>query len=137
MDIPSPYEEHTGEIADPASHVAEIEHANSILYGFLSDMTANRAPTSTLQAIRDASSTLGLFAGYPTEAAYMEDFLWSPQGASYRMIATFLRGFVEEMNGLIDVRRAQSAHLGAASRSTLDGLASISRGGSAFSAAID
>lgn len=113
MVFPSPYEVHTGEVFDPTEHAAEIDEANRVLRGFLADMAANRVPDATLETIQRASVILGLYAGYPADACYMEEFLCSPSAASYRATASVLKEFLEQMNALIEARHAESAKLAA------------------------
>lgn len=53
--IPSPYEEHFGEVADPTSHEREIVAANQLLQEFLKDMDDGRVPRVTLVDIGRAT----------------------------------------------------------------------------------
>ena len=102
--IPSPLEEHLGQIWDPSAHSAEIADANRVLEQFLEDMHANRAPSSDLRSLRQAAGTLGLYAGYPSDVSHMESFLESRAAASYRTTESFLKNFVPAMNELIQLR---------------------------------
>jgi hypothetical protein len=107
MVIPSPLEEHLGQVWDPTQHQEEIAEANQLLGKFLDDMSSNRVPSVTLEQIRRAADTLGTYAGYPVDAVHMEAFLESPKAsASYRATASVLRGYVDDMNSLIQARIA-------------------------------
>ena len=105
MVIPSPIEDHLGQVWDPRQHLDEIAESNRVLKQFLEDMDAKRLPSATLDHVRAAAGTLGLYAGYPSEACHVETFLDSPEASSsYRTTASVLKGFMEEMNSLILAR---------------------------------
>lgn len=109
MVFPSEFEEHTGQVFDPLLHQQEITDANQVLEGFLKDMDENRLPIATLQEVRMAAGTIGLYAGYPVDACNMESFLDSDlAGSSYRETALILKKFVIYMNVLIQTRMTLS-----------------------------
>ena len=116
MVFPSENEEYTGQVFDPRQYQQEIAGANRVLKGFLDDMDANRVPIATLKEVRIAACTIGLYAGYPLDACNIETFLDSEEaGSSYRKTASILKGFVGEMNALIQARlkaaEAAEAHV--------------------------
>lgn len=111
MVLPSSFEEYTGEVWDPTDHENEIKEANQVLYEFITDMGANRVPTATLDILQSASETLGLYAGYPEDTCLIIDFLHITGGKSYRDTAAILKEYLEQMNSLIEARRAKSVKL--------------------------
>lgn len=105
MVFPSEFEEYSGQAFDPRQYQQEIADANRVLKGFLDDMDANRVPIATLKELRIATGTIGLYAGYTLDACNMESFLDSEEaGSSYRNTASILKGYVGEMNALIQAR---------------------------------
>jgi hypothetical protein len=109
MVIPSPIEEHLGQVWDPRQHQEEIEESNRVLRQFIEDMDAGRVPDATMGHIRTAAASLGEFAGYPSEACNMESFLDSAEASSsYRTTVSILKVFVDEMNTLILARMNHS-----------------------------
>lgn len=114
--FPSEYEEYSGELWDPTHHEEEIQNANRVLHEFVSEMAANRVPKATLDDVKAAAETLGIYAGYPADASYMEEFLSLRMAASYRTTASVVERFSADMNQLIEARRAEAARLAAASK---------------------
>ena len=114
--FPSEYEEYSEELWYPTHHEEEIQNANRVLRDFVSEMEANRVPKATLDDIKAATDTLGIYAGYPADAAYMEEFFSLRMAASYRTTASVVKRFSADMNQLIEARRAESARLAAASK---------------------
>ena len=106
--VPSPLEEHLGEIWDPRGHEGGIADANSLLAMFVGYMAEGRVPPVTLDQVRTSAETLGHYAGYPEEAYAMECILDSSYASSsYRKVAEALPAFLEEMNALIRARISQ------------------------------
>jgi hypothetical protein len=100
--LPTPYEEHLGEISDPRGHERKLEAANVVLTSFMESMGAGRVPEQTLEHIREAVGTLGYYAGYPRGAHETETFLESPfASSSYKDVACILPSFIKEMNDRI------------------------------------
>jgi hypothetical protein len=108
MYIPSEYEKHSGEIADPTGNETEIGLANGVIRDFLADMGSGRVPTTRLESVRDAFDLLHKYAGYPPEHFAMDSFLCASEGISYRKIAKLLPGCVSELNRLIELRYQES-----------------------------
>jgi len=104
MVIPSEYEEYSGEIFDPKDAMDKIEQANFVIYSFINDMKEGRRPEADLDSIASATDVLGLYAGYPLEAANMEGYIKSDLAVSYKEVAGILSKWSSEMNALIQAR---------------------------------
>ncbi len=104
MTIPSEFEKYSGGIFDPADALDEIEKANAQINKFIDDMKVGRNPQLDLDSIAAATDLLGLYAGYPSEAANMEGYIKSDMAVSYKEIASMLEGWSIEINALIDAR---------------------------------
>ena len=104
--LPTPIEEHLGEVWDPRGHEDEIANANELLGGFVQDMKNGKVPECVMAQVREAAGTLGHFSGYPDNAHGMDCFLDSPLASSYRDVAQLLPSFIVEMNALIKARTA-------------------------------
>ena len=106
--VPTPLEEHLGEIYDPRGHEEKIAVAYDRLGSFIEDMNSGKQPQLTLDQVREATGTLGHFSGYPDEAYNMDCFLDSPlASSSYRAVAQALPSFIMNMNTLIQARIAK------------------------------
>ena len=109
--MPTPIEEHLGEVWDPRGHEDEIANANELLDGFVEDMKNGKVPQPIMDQVREAAGTLGHFAGYPDNAHGMNCFLDSPLASSYQKVALLLPYFMDEMNTLIKARIAKLSEL--------------------------
>ena len=124
--VPTPLEEHLGEVWDPRGHEEKIAIANQFLSRFVEDMNNGKVPQFTLDQVREAAGTLGHFSGYPDDAHSMDCFLDSPfASSSYRAVAKALPSFMNDMNSLIHARieklsEQSNPPLPAAQRSTVD-----------------
>lgn len=106
--VPTPLEEHLGEVWDPRNHEGEITSATELLSKFVDDMENGRPTEITLDRVREAAGTLGQYSGYPDEAFGMDCFLESPvASSSYRAVAQALPSFIRGMNALIQSRAAK------------------------------
>lgn len=106
MVIPSEIERHQGEVWDPKDGLLEIEYSNKVIQSFISDMNGKKVPSITIAEIVKATDILGLYAGYPSEAASMESYIKTDEVLSYREVMLVLEGFSFNMNALIDKRLA-------------------------------
>lgn len=104
MVIPSEYEKHSGEVFNPRSAMNAIDDANNTINAFMEDMRSGRRPKVDLKRIAEATDILGLYAGYPSEAADMEGYIKSDIAISYQEIARILSPWTAEMNSLIQAR---------------------------------
>jgi hypothetical protein len=109
--VPTPIEEHLGEVWDPRGHEDEIANANELLGSFVEDMNNGKVPKLVMDQVRKAAGTLGHFAGYPDNAYSMDCFLDSPLASSYREVAQELPAFIGDMNTLIQDRIAKLSEL--------------------------
>lgn len=109
--LPTPIEEHLGEVWDPRGHKDEIANANELLGGFVEDMNNGKVPQLVMDQVREAAGTLGHFAGYPDNAYRMDCFLDSPFASSYREVAQKLPSFIDDMNTLIQARIVKLSEL--------------------------
>lgn len=109
--VPTPIEEHLGEVWDPRGHEDEIANAKELLGGFVEDMNNGRVPQFVMDQVREAAGTLGHFAGYPDNAHGMDCFLDSRFALSYREVAQVLPSFIDDMNTLIQARIAKLSEL--------------------------
>ena len=108
--VPTPLEEHLGEVWDPRGHEAQIATANELLCRFVEDMKKGRLTELTLDRVREAAGTLGYYSGYPDDAYSMDCFLDSPlASSSYLAVAQALPAFIQDMNALIQARAAKLA----------------------------
>jgi regulatory protein YycH of two-component signal transduction system YycFG len=103
--LPSEYEKHSGETADPVGREADIEHANQVLLSFFTDMRSGRTPNASLEALSTAFDLIHKYAGYPGEHFAMDDILFSSKGVSYQLICDVLPGCIDELNRMIQTRR--------------------------------
>lgn len=108
MVLPSSYEEYAGEIHDPMEYENEIKEATHVINQFITDMDEDRVPLVTLDALQTASERLGLYAGYPADTVHMFEFLDTSVAKSYRDAADLLRGYLKDMNDLIEARKVKS-----------------------------
>ena len=104
MLIPSETEKHLGETWDPKDGLIKINEANKVILSFISSMSENQVPNVGIQEIINATDVLGLYAGYPSEAASMEGYIKTDVVLSYREVASILEGFSDNMNSLIKQR---------------------------------
>lgn len=104
MVIPSSIEEHLGQVWDPKNAKDEIGNVNNVIDEFIESMRQGRVPKSGIDQIAEATDILGLYAGYPGEAADFEGYIKSDIAVSYQEVAGILQGFAAEMNVLIETR---------------------------------
>ena len=105
--LPTPMEEHDGEIIDPRGHEEKIGLAVATLSNFAKDMVEGRLPTSTLTQVREAVETLGHFAGYPADAHRLGFYLESEYApSSYSEVASLVGPYTEDMASRIRTRIA-------------------------------
>ncbi|TXR51411.1 hypothetical protein [Reinekea thalattae] len=104
MVIPSEYEKYSGEVFDPIDALDEIEKANAHINKFIEDMRSGNNPETNLDSLSLATDVLGLYAGYPSEAANMEGYIKSELAVSYIEVADLLIEWSAKMNALIKSR---------------------------------
>jgi hypothetical protein len=106
MVIPSPYEEHTGEVRSPVGCEVEIQQATDTLNAFVADFQTGRIPAVSLDQLSSAADLLWTYAGCPSEDVWGVMFFESPEAAaSYRGVANAMPHFVDKMSALIEARR--------------------------------
>jgi hypothetical protein len=106
MSYPSEYEIFSGETFNPLDGEKEIDQANCVINSFVNDMESGRVPSAIMSDLVKATYILGLYAGYPLEAAHMEEYIKkdTDKAVSYNEIAKNIKLWSTEMNSLINKR---------------------------------